>query len=116
RSALNRRGVPLMRNMLRGVVAALTLMAVAGVAQAKDDPYQRGKHYGTVAKESKPIDAKRIEVAEFFWYACPHCYSFDPVVERWKKTVPADVDFVRYPATMGRPDGRLHARAFYTAE
>lgn len=106
-----------MRTLMRGAFAALTMMAFACTAQAKDDTqYQRGKHYGTVAKESKPVDPKRVEVAEFFWYACPHCYAFDPVVERWKKTTPADVDFVRYPATMGRPDGRLHAKAFYAAE
>lgn len=105
-----------MRTLLRGAFAALTLMVFTASAQAQAEPYQRGKHYATVAKASKPADPKRVEVAEFFWYACPHCYAFDPVIERWKKTKAPDVDFVRYPATMGRPDGRLHAKAFYTAE
>lgn len=105
-----------MRNLLRGAFAALALLVFTASVQAKDETYQRGKHYATVAKASKPTDPKRVEVAEFFWYACPHCYAFDPVVERWKKTKAPDVDFVRYPATMGRPDGRLHAKAFYTAE
>ena len=30
----------------------------------------------------------KIEVAEFFWYGCGHCYTFEPVIGQWKKTLP----------------------------
>ena len=104
-----------MRTLLRGAFAALTLMTFACSAQDATQ-YERGKQYNTVREASKPADPKRVEVAEFFWYGCPHCYAFDPTVDKWKASKPADVDFVRYPSTLGRNEGRLHARAFYTAE
>lgn len=105
-----------MRALLRTTFAALSLLTFACSAQEAAPKFEQGKQYKLVAKEQKPADSKRIEVAEFFWYGCPHCYAFDPTVAAWAKTKPADVDFVRYPGTLGRPEGVLHAKAFYTAE
>ena len=55
-----------------------------------------------------------IEVAEVFWYGCPHCYTFDPYLEDWRQNLPEDVSFVRIPAVW---NGllQIHARAFYAA-
>ncbi|HEY0974684.1 MAG TPA: thiol:disulfide interchange protein DsbA/DsbL [Solimonas sp.] len=105
-----------MRGLLRGAIAALTLLTFACSAQEGSPQFQSGKQYKPVREAQKPADSKRIEVAEFFWYGCPHCYAFDPFIEKWAHAKPADVDFVRYPSTLGRPEGQLHARAFYTAE
>ena len=33
----------------------------------------------------------KIEVMEFFWYGCPHCYAFHPLLEDWRKDLPDDV-------------------------
>ena len=41
------------------------------------------------------VPAGQVEVLEFFWYACPHCYAIDPLVESWKKTKPAYISFSR---------------------
>ena len=41
--------------------------------------------------------AGKIEVLEFFSYACPHCAAFEPVIESWEKTLPADVVLRRVP-------------------
>jgi thiol:disulfide interchange protein DsbA len=57
----------------------------------------------------------KIEVAEVFWYGCPHCYDFDPILESWKKTLPPDVAFVRIPV-IWNPTNQVHARLMYTAE
>lgn len=57
----------------------------------------------------------QIEVTEIFWYGCPHCYNFDPSIERWRAGVADYVNFVRVPAVWN-PLLQLHARAFYTAE
>jgi len=62
---------------------------------------------------SSPPD--QVEVAEVFWYGCPHCYHFDPAVEAWRAKKPEYVNFVRIPAVWN-PLLQLHARAFYTAE
>ena len=104
-----------MRAFARYLSAAfLALTALA--CSAQDAQYTEGKQYRKVREIQEPADKKRILVEEFFWYGCPHCYALDPVISAWAKTKPADVDFTRVPNTLGRPQGVVHARAFYTAE
>ena len=62
---------------------------------------------------SSPPD--QVEVAEVFWYGCPHCFHFDPMLEAWRAKKPGYVNFIRIPAVWN-PLLQLHARAFYTAE
>ena len=38
-----------------------------------------------------------VDVVEFFSYACPHCFEFEPTLEKWLQTKPAGVHFHRYP-------------------
>jgi thiol:disulfide interchange protein DsbA len=57
----------------------------------------------------------KIEVTEVFWYGCPHCYQFDPLLHDWVKKLPADVSFVQLPV-MWNPTNQMHARLFYTAQ
>lgn len=57
----------------------------------------------------------QVEVAEVFWYGCPHCFHFDPLLEAWRAKKPEYVNFIRIPAVWN-PLLKLHARAFYTAE
>lgn len=57
----------------------------------------------------------KIEVVEVFWYGCPHCFQFEPYLEKWLEQKPDDVEFVRLPGVLGK--GWIpHARAFYAAE
>jgi len=56
-----------------------------------------------------------VEVAEIFWYGCPHCFTLDPMLEQWKQTLPEGVSFVRVPV-MWNPTNEIHARLYYTAE
>ena len=57
----------------------------------------------------------KIDVIEFFSYGCPHCYSFEPMLDQWIKRLPADVAFRRIPATFNAPfEG--YARLFYALE
>ncbi len=39
----------------------------------------------------------KVEVLEFFSYACPHCSAFEPMLEAWAKQLPEDVIFKRVP-------------------
>jgi thiol:disulfide interchange protein DsbA len=57
----------------------------------------------------------KIEVIEVFWYGCPHCYSFEPFLEAWIKTLPDDVEFIRTPGVLNQA-WIPHAKAYYTAE
>ena len=57
----------------------------------------------------------KVEVIEFFWYGCPHCYSLEPAVVTWAKKAPSDVAFKRVPALPSESWGE-GARMFYTLE
>ncbi|HEY2629826.1 MAG TPA: thiol:disulfide interchange protein DsbA/DsbL [Usitatibacter sp.] len=94
--------------MLRKALS-LTLAAFAfAAAGAWAQPYQK-------LEAPQPTDGSgKIEVIEFFWYGCPHCYAMEPNVAAWLKTKPADVDFKRIPAYSG---GWIPmASVFYTLE
>jgi thiol:disulfide interchange protein DsbA len=60
-------------------------------------------------------DAKKIEVVEFFWYGCPHCYNLEPFLETWQKKLPADVQFRRVPAVLS-DEWEHDAAVFYTLD
>jgi len=62
---------------------------------------------------SHPTD--KVEVIEFFWYGCPHCYDFDPHIEAWAAKKPANSVFTQIPAIFNAK-WEPHARAFYAAQ
>ena len=57
----------------------------------------------------------KIEVIEFFWYGCPHCYSLEPAVVSWASKAPKDVVFKRVPAVPSEAWADA-AKMFYTLE
>ncbi|MEE9319577.1 MAG: thiol:disulfide interchange protein DsbA/DsbL [Granulosicoccus sp.] len=60
-------------------------------------------------------DASRVEVLEFFWFACPHCYALEPAISQWSQNRPEYVDFVREAPPLNR-SWEQQSRAFYAAE
>jgi thiol:disulfide interchange protein DsbA len=60
-------------------------------------------------------DGKKIEVVEFFWYGCPHCYNLEPLIETWTKKLAPDVEFRRIPAVFNER-WAYDAAIFYTFE
>jgi thiol:disulfide interchange protein DsbA len=95
------------RLMLKRFLVALTLGVAAVTASAAD--------YQVLTKPGRVDKPGMIEVREFFWYGCSHCYHLEPHVATWLKTKPADVNFVRSPAALN-PVWEQNARAYYTAE
>ncbi len=94
---------------MKKLLVFIFLLINAAVLQAAE--FTEGVEYKKLAPQSTDTGDK-IEVLEFFWYGCPHCYSFEPYINAWKKTKPADVEFVRIPAIF-RPDWEIQARAYY---
>lgn len=76
--------------------------------------YSEGVEYIAVAQQPVETGAK-IEVREFFWYGCPHCFHLEPVLEEWRKTMSPKAKFVRTPAIF-RDTWEAHARAYYAYE
>jgi thiol:disulfide interchange protein DsbA len=70
----------------------------------------------TLLNPPQPTDGGgKIEVIEFFWYGCPHCYAMEPTVNAWLKTAPKDVVFKRVPAYPSDAWGGM-AVMYYTLE
>jgi thiol:disulfide interchange protein DsbA len=67
-------------------------------------------------KPPVPVEGtNKIEVLEFFWYGCIHCYNLEPAIEEWVKTLPKDVEFRRVPAVFNER-WALDASIFYAME
>ncbi|HWH82602.1 MAG TPA: thiol:disulfide interchange protein DsbA/DsbL [Burkholderiaceae bacterium] len=56
-----------------------------------------GKHYVKIDPPVPPTQPGKVEVIEFFSYACPHCNAFEPTIAAWSKKLPPDVAFHRVP-------------------
>ncbi len=88
----------------------ITLALLAGAAAAQ------GKSAFKLLAAPQPVETgKKIEVIEFFWYGCPHCYDLEPFLKKWTARLPKDVEFRRIPAV---PTERWmpNARTYYTLE
>jgi thiol:disulfide interchange protein DsbA len=78
--------------------------------------WQEGVNYTRlVPAQPTAVPAGQVEVLEFFWYACPHCSSLDPMIESWKKTKPAYVSFSRVHVLWNEGHRSL-ARLYYTLD
>jgi len=70
----------------------------------------------TELKPPQPVETQgKIEVVEFFWYGCPHCYNLEPLIESWLKKLPPDAQFRRVPAVFNERWGH-DAAIYYTFE
>jgi thiol:disulfide interchange protein DsbA len=94
------------------------LSALSGLLIASS-AYAQSPVEGTDYIELKPpqsVEAPgKVEVIEFFWYRCPHCYALEPDLEAWVKRLPPDVQFRRIPGILNE-DWAVDARIFYALE
>jgi thiol:disulfide interchange protein DsbA len=81
--------------------AVVTLLALAALAPATRAPAQ-GRPFTEVTPPIPVDSAGKIEVAEFFWYGCIHCYNLEPNIEAWLKRIAPDVSFRRIPAVFNQ--------------
>jgi thiol:disulfide interchange protein DsbA len=101
------------------LVVGLVLAAVTGLAGAVE--LKEGQQY-TVYRPAQPTETKgRVEVTEFFWYGCGHCFNLEPLLQKWLKKLPKDVVFRRVPAVFPGRDGgpgpwAPGAKLYYTLE
>jgi thiol:disulfide interchange protein DsbA len=76
---------------------------------------REGRDYRLVPFPQPVANPAKIEVLEFFWYACPHCNDVQPALKKWKATMPRDVEFRMMPAVF-RPNWEPLARAYYALD
>ena len=58
-----------------------------------------GRDY-TLLEKPRRIRGEKIEVIEFFSYACVHCYRLEPILKDWLSNQQDKIEFVQIPAVM----------------
>lgn len=99
----------------RHFLAGATALAGASALGTLKPAQAQGVGYQTLAKPVATRDPSKVEVLEFFWFGCPHCFRFEPTINRWKESKPEYVNFVR-EAPPFNPGWENHSRTFYAAE
>ncbi len=96
--------------------AALLLIgiSVTGISGARAEIVE-GRDYNVLPHARPTESGKNIEVLEFFWYGCPHCYDLHPHIKAWLKKIPKDVSF-RYVPAIFRPSWIPGVKTFYAME
>jgi thiol:disulfide interchange protein DsbA len=101
--------------MMKHFLFVLALAFAAAGPAAHAQSFQEGVDYMVIKKPIQTDNPAQVEVVEFFWYGCPHCYKFEPVINPWVKKLPKDAHFRRIPA-MFNEEYAQGARAFYALE
>jgi len=99
-------------------IAWLTLCVLVfygqGLMAEPVEKFQEGLQYQRIDPPQPVTEPQgKVKVVEMFFYACPHCYTLEPKMQRWLKDKPY-IDFQRIPAIVG-PSWADQARAFYMA-
>jgi thiol:disulfide interchange protein DsbA len=101
----------LRRTLISAFALAATPVSLALRAQPRNDAGY------SVLNTALPVESTaKVEVAEFFWYGCIHCFNFEPLLEAWVPKLPPDVHFRRIPAVFGDPRSTYDAAIFYAFE
>lgn len=94
---------------LGAAVAAGLTLPMAAQAQTPDP-----KAYRVLSRPvATDVPPGKIEVVEFFWFGCPHCFSLEPIIDKWSENPPADVVFRRVHVPFR---DRPHQQLYFTLE
>ena len=97
-----------------GLVAAGGGLGLSGPSAAQGGLVE-GTHYVKLSQPIAVASAGKVEVVEFFWYGCPHCFALEPALEQWLKRLPPDVNFRRAPVAFS-PQHETHQRLYFALE
>lgn len=85
--------------------------ALKDINKMKTIKITENKEYNVIPNPIATSSGEKIEVREFFWYGCGHCYSFEPDIIRWQNNMPSDANYIATPAPLG--GWEIHARLYY---
>ena len=111
---------PSLRHFLRMLVAGTAALA-AGCATTDSaervgtEVPEEGFEYREARQRWPVATPGKLEVAEFFWFGCPHCNAFEPVLDEWRKRLPPDVSFRKVHPGLA-PHWAVRQQLFYTLE
>ena len=101
--------------LTRRVISCIAAILLTWVAASAWAELKEGEDFKLIAPQ--PTEAVgKVEVTEFFWYGCPHCYELEPVLNQWVRTLPKDVAFRRIPAIFLDARWAPAARLYYALD
>jgi thiol:disulfide interchange protein DsbA len=93
------------------VAAVLAMACLPSITHAQIATTQ----YRTLNQAQPTENSAKVEVVEFFWYECPHCNEFEPILDAWEKRQSKDVAIKRVPVAF-RDDFTDQQKMFYALE
>lgn len=101
------------RLVLHGI--SLILLLLASVSSAQPRAMEAGLHFAEIQPAlSTASPADIIEIRDVFWYGCPVCREFEPMISYYGREIRGDLTLARMPAVWN-PLMAVHARLYYTA-
>lgn len=105
-----------MRLAAVALLATLALVPSANGAVGDHASHNHSNERLSTLQEPQPtLAAPKVEVIEFFWYGCPHCYQLEPAISKWLAKPPKDTVFKRIPAIPSDAWAQV-ATMYYTFE
>lgn len=99
--------------MFKSWLTALAALLLVSGSAAAQMAFVEGNDYQTISPPVQTSSADKVVVTEVFWYGCPHCFRFEPYVERWSSNLPEGVVFEQMPSSLNKR-WIEHARAYYS--
>ena len=96
---------------IRHILAALALLCATQVHAE----VVAGRDYKLLNPPQPVSRGKKVEVLEFFFYGCSHCYHLHPLIDAWEKKKPKDVE-LQYVPVIFNVSWEPMARTFYALE
>ncbi|WP_407899258.1 thiol:disulfide interchange protein DsbA/DsbL [Ferrigenium sp. UT5] len=97
----------LMHKLIAIVLFLVATHVQAGVVEGRD--------YTVMSPAQPTSSGSKVEVLEFFFYGCPHCYHLHGPLSVWEKKMPKDVELQSVPVIF-RDTWEPMARTFYALE
>ncbi len=99
--------------MLKRWILGLFLSLMLSTQVMAQLAYQEGVDYKRISPAVKTSSPDKVVITEMFWYGCPHCFRFEPYIEKWASNLPDTVVFEQIPSVLN-PRWADHARTFYS--
>ena len=101
-----------MNKIRRTLIAAAALAPAAFSLRAQPSA---AESFTTLPNALPVENPGKVEIAEFFWYGCIHCYNLEPAIDAWLPKLAADTYFRRIPAVFNER-WAIDATIFYAFE
>jgi len=99
----------MIKKLFQAAMLVFAMSAFSSAAHAQANGYEE------LPNPPKKADENRVEVLEYFWFGCPHCYAFEPTINGWAADKPDHVDFVREAPPLN-PAWTPHSQAYYASQ